>query len=460
MSSNLSVNIPKPFEWLFKGKEELKKKELIRRLFFVYLSVFMSMGALVWGLLCLYFNLTEASYVPFGYMAFTAVNIYFCRKANSHTLSCNLQVLLSISLPFLFQFMLGGIAASGCVMLWSVVAMIGSMSFQDARATLKWFIMLVAMVLLSCYLESTIFAEQEEGFEITLLALNTLCISTIIVGLCRHFMDLQLDLTKQVVKGTHVLVEKNNQISRSIQSAKRLQESILPTEEAFKSAFPKSFVLNRPRDIVSGDFYWIGKYAGKRIVACVDCTGHGVPGAFMSMMGYNFLNEIVYKDKVMEPSEILKRMDHAIRIALKQDLSGASDGMDMSIISYDPSSGELDFAGARSNIVIFDGTSEYSLFKGSKISIGGTQTHLQEEFATQKIKCNTGDILLMSTDGLADQFGGPKGKRMRTKRLYEALAPQSNKGVPHFGRNMENNLVSWMGDLDQVDDILALAIGL
>ena len=216
--------------------------------------------------------------------------------------------------------------------------------------------------------------------------------------------------------------EFNKEITDSIKYALTIQRSILPTEQEILKSFPQSFRLYRPRNVVSGDFYWCGTQNGMNMMAAVDCTGHGVPGALMSMIGIDKLNEAV-AGNLTNPSAILSFLNTGIKTTLQQrdNSSGSQDGMDIAICCFDFKKKILHFAGAQRPLWLIR-NDELFEYKATKVSVGGTTSNTQK-FATHDIPIQKNDSVYFFTDGFADQFGGAEGKKMKTKNFRELLYP-------------------------------------
>lgn len=244
-----------------------------------------------------------------------------------------------------------------------------------------------------------------------------------------------------------------DEIKDSINYAQRIQSSILPDNNLIERFLPDSFILYNPRDVVSGDFYWFNKVEDKIIFAVVDCTGHGVPGALMSMIGNSVLNEIILTKKVTSPSMILSQLNKGIFKLLKQGTSESRDGMDLALCMIDTTARTLTFAGAnRELIVIRNGN--LTEYKPTKNAIGGF-TDANTVFPETVIEIEENDVFYMSTDGYADQFGGPKGKKLMTKNFKDFLLKIHQESFTNQKHLLQENIISWMGDqYGQVDDIL------
>lgn len=252
--------------------------------------------------------------------------------------------------------------------------------------------------------------------------------------------------------------EKNRDITDSITYAKQIQEAILPFEERFQSAFGQNyFILFKPKDIVSGDFYWFLGRNDKLFVAVVDCTGHGVPGAFMSMVGSSILNHIVTDKGIQEADKILDEMHLEVRKALKQDEGNNRDGMDLVLCVINKKDRSIEFAGANNPLYIFQ-NKELVVIKGDKFPIGGLQTEENRKFTKHIVKCNSSTTVYLSSDGYADQFGGEKGKKFKESKLRELLQSISNEQCSSQKSILNESFESWRGELEQVDDVCILGI--
>ncbi len=245
------------------------------------------------------------------------------------------------------------------------------------------------------------------------------------------------------------LALKNKDITDSIRYAKRIQFAILPPEIPFKD----TFILFKPKDIVSGDFYWITSQANKEFFAAVDCTGHGVPGAFMSFIGYTSLNKIVIEHGIHEPAEILNHLNEEVAIALRQKGEEAvADGMDLALVSYVPRSRELEYAGAFNPLIIIN-DGEITEIKANRFAIGRS-TEKEMKFTNHKIKIRKGDTIYLYSDGYSDQFGGEEGKKFKTQNLKSLLVAISSKSMEEQSVILEDTYEKWRGNYEQIDDIL------
>lgn len=261
--------------------------------------------------------------------------------------------------------------------------------------------------------------------------------------------------TQEVMAQKEEIELKSEKITSSINYAKRIQEAMLPNIDFIKQYVEDAFVLFRPRDIVSGDFYWVNEYYGKIIIAAVDCTGHGVPGAFMSMVGAQALNNIVNIKHYEQPDLILSELHKEIKTLLKQDSGNNQDGMDVALCMIDTDRQSVHFSGAK-NPLIYIQNGALTVIKGDKISIGGVHKDDVKTFQNHKIFVDEPTDFYIFTDGYQDQFGGPEGRKFMIKRLKELLLEVNHKSMAAQREALEEQLEKWMGEQRQIDDILVM----
>jgi ligand-binding sensor domain-containing protein/serine phosphatase RsbU (regulator of sigma subunit) len=266
--------------------------------------------------------------------------------------------------------------------------------------------------------------------------------------------------TQEIVNQSKIIEAKNKDITDSIEYAKKIQDSILPSIEAIKKSLPESFIFYQQKDIVSGDFYWFAQKQNLTIIAAVDCTGHGVPGAFMSLIGNNILNQIINENNITDPAKILHHLNDGVIKALitSRTYGAAKDGMDMGICAINNSSNEIIFAGAMRPIYFCrDGKLEE--VAGDKVAIGTDfhdGIHKDFKFNNKKIEVQKGDAFYLSTDGYADQFGGEKGKKMMKKNFKNLLQHISHKPMSDQEKIVSDSFLEWKGNFEQVDDVLVI----
>ena len=259
--------------------------------------------------------------------------------------------------------------------------------------------------------------------------------------------------TKEISDKNVVLEHQKKEIEDSINYALKIQEAILPLEAEMKRFLPESFILFRPKDIVSGDFYWFVERDDKLIVICADCTGHGVPGALMSMIGSDRLNIIVSERKNSSPSKILSDLNKSIKKSLKQDgqKNSTRDGMDAAVCTVDLKTKTMQYAGANRPLWIVH-ENELTEIKATKVAVAGF-TSDDQVYEEHIIELQPGMKFFMSTDGYADQFGGKNDKKFKVKTLKDLLVEISNNTFIEQKKALESALINWMGETEQVDDI-------
>lgn len=263
---------------------------------------------------------------------------------------------------------------------------------------------------------------------------------------------------KEVNHQKELVEVKNKEITDSINYAKRIQQSILTSDAYFKKYTEDFFILFKPKDIVSGDFYWALNHEDKFIVMTADCTGHGVPGAMMSMMGINFLNEIVNEKKISNPASILNQLRTDIIKALNPEgsLIETKDGMDCCLCSFDFKQMKLRYANANNNFYIIRNR-ELIVSKSNKMPVGAGHS-ANELFVEYEIDIQKNDLVISFIDGYADQFGGDKGKKFKYKQLEELLYSSAHLPLSTIKEKLNDTIEYWKGDLEQVDDICVVGI--
>ncbi len=286
------------------------------------------------------------------------------------------------------------------------------------------------------------------------LAISGLMLVFIIYGY------IQKRKTNFKIKGQKETIErKNTQILDSINYAKKIQEAILPDQKELNQHFTDSFILYKPRDIVSGDFYWYAETEDKVFIAAVDCTGHGVPGAFMSMIGNTLLNQTVHVEGKNTPAEILFNLRKEVISALKQTGADdeAKDGMDMALVAVNKNKKSLEFSGAF-NPLYRVRNGELEKFKGDRQPIASYFGKDNNPFTNHVLNIEEGDCIYIFTDGYADQFGGTKEKKFSYRKLRELLISIADKPAAAQHQQLEEQINRWMKGHDQVDDMLVIGI--
>jgi len=252
---------------------------------------------------------------------------------------------------------------------------------------------------------------------------------------------------------------KNKKITESINYAKRIQGAILPNNRVIRKMLPDSFILYKARDVVSGDFPWYMQVGDDIFIAAVDCTGHGVPGALISLIGYFLLNDIVRSRKIQDPGQILDQLDEGVTMTLRQDQANSrtKDGMDIALCKINLKKRELEYAGAHRPLYFVD-NGEMNEIKGNKFPIGGGRYKNQTNFDNHVIKLKPNDSVFFCSDGFPDQFGGPENRKFGPRRLREMIMETNGKDMTEVSKIMEDRWENWKGDSKQTDDVLLIGI--
>ncbi|MGZ3901173.1 MAG: PP2C family protein-serine/threonine phosphatase, partial [Bacteroidia bacterium] len=236
---------------------------------------------------------------------------------------------------------------------------------------------------------------------------------------------------------------------------------VLPDPAEFDKSFKEHFIIFEPRDIVSGDFYWLTQVEDQVILILADCTGHGVPGAFMSIIGHDILNQVIKEERHFDPSKILSLLDERLYAILNKKKSGYStnDGMDISVCCFNTTTRKLEYSGAgRPLVAILDGS--LKLIQGNKTSVGGQRTNTKKQFEKETLGYNISSVFYLMSDGFPDQFGGPRGKKYKSKQLYDLLLSVSSLPLNEQKNILQDTFKTWKGSLEQVDDVCVIGIKL
>ncbi|MGV6862107.1 MAG: SpoIIE family protein phosphatase [Putridiphycobacter sp.] len=261
--------------------------------------------------------------------------------------------------------------------------------------------------------------------------------------------------TAEVEHQKHEIELKNKDIVDSIKYAKRIQNTILPAKERMDEILQDYFVIYKPKDIVSGDFYWADLLDGKSYFSAIDCTGHGVPGAFVSIVGFNGLKRTVNEFKVRQPGQILDTLTDIVVDTFTASESHLKDGMDLALCSLDYNTLELEYAGANNPLIIIR-DNEIIEIKGNKQPIGEFDN--RQPFTNHKVQLEKGDCIYLFSDGFADQFGGPKGKKFKLKNLKNLLLEISTLTPDQQQARLENAFYNWKGEIEQLDDVCVIGV--
>lgn len=270
----------------------------------------------------------------------------------------------------------------------------------------------------------------------------------------------EVEVQKLKIEKQHLtLTATHKEISDSITYAKRIQDAILPTKETLNKHLKNGFVFFQPKDVVSGDFYWIEKIGNRVIFAAADCTGHGVPGAMVSVVCHNALNRSVKEFDLIEPAKILDKTREIIIETFAHNDDNVKDGMDISLCSWDTEKNEIEWAGANNPLyIIRAGNSEIEILPADKQPVG--KFELQKNFTNHQFKLNSGDSFYLFSDGFMDQFGGQNGKKYKYSKFRAFLLSIQNEKLKKQGILLEREFIEWKGNLEQLDDVCIIGVRL
>jgi serine phosphatase RsbU (regulator of sigma subunit) len=272
-----------------------------------------------------------------------------------------------------------------------------------------------------------------------------------------------IEVNEKLIGANKIIETKNNSLTQSIIFAKRIQTLTLPKLETILKDFSEAFVIYKPKDIVSGDFYWTKKKNNNFMAVVADCTGHGVSGALLSVIGSGFLNEIVENDEIeIYPTSILSVLDADLRKLLQQDSnSGYHDGIDIAFVNVDKEGKKLYFSGCKRPLLMYRRKDKKIIeYKGEPYLVGGVDERITKTFPTQEISYRTGDVIYMFSDGVVDQFGGENNKKLMFNRFIDMLLSFKHLSLEYQGQLLEQKLNRWQGNNEQTDDILVMGIKL
>lgn len=311
--------------------------------------------------------------------------------------------------------------------------------------------------------EKTAFMDSQETFLGVFMAIAAIALFAVISLIVTIFekkkVNKDLESKNTLIK-TQVeqLKQKNKEITDSINYAKKIQNAILPSKNDIKSKLPESFIYYRPKDIISGDFYWLTEKDEKIYFVTADCTGHGVPGALMSMLGITYLNQIINEKRILQPSIILDELKNSIINSLTSSEDGESlkDGMDMTLYSLDKKNMKLNYSAANNGLYIIR-EREIIKLEADKQPVGANPKE-HHSFTNYSFDLKPNDLIISYSDGFPDQFGGPKGKKYKYKQLQDLLIELNNKPIDTVPVLLNSIFEKWKGSLEQVDDVLIVGV--
>lgn len=337
--------------------------------------------------------------------------------------------------------------------LWTSLFILFSFFLLNNKGGVISLLVMFILSSVSAYLSTLINLPEEQ--KVSHLTASILLPFSLILIVVWMFIKTRHDAEKHVAEQKTKLEHQNKEVTDSINYAQRIQKAILPSHRLIESYLPKSFVVYLPKDIVSGDFYWVDKKDNKVFFAVADCTGHGVPGAMMSVIGQNALNRVINEFGISKPSEILDKLSVLVEEAFSKSGSDVRDGMDIALCALNTTTNKLEYAGANNALYIFN-NHEFREIKANKQPIGRFESKVN--FVNHEINLTTGDSIYLFSDGIADQFGGPEGKKYKYKRVKELFLQNHLKSQSEQKNNIITEFVKWKGKNEQIDDVCIMGV--
>lgn len=444
-----------------------QQNERIRLSMFKLLCLGLGLGAMVWSALCLWLGLYRCALIPIGFVGITIVNLALCRASGRMAWCMRIQVLFSLVLPFVFQAALGGSAASGMVMFWSFVALAGALTFQSRFIAIGWVALEVVTVLLFTLVDPVldlgdpilnITDMERRGF----LSFNVASVTVLLFSLALQFVRVQGRMSKRLHEVRQELEAANTVLStqrsdtlNGLRYARQIQSALLPDLGAHTELFSKVHVLDRPRDTVGGDSYWCGGQGDHRFLVIMDCTGHGMPGALLSMLCHGILNELVYKDRIDKGSELIRRTQIALDRLLKRDNSGRKDGAEMAVVHFDRRERRAYFSGLGCSLIHSTRNSVH-VHRGQRPL--PTMINGWNGLVDVDLDLGSTSRLHLFTDGVVDQFDAEQRLKFSLKRLVDLITTHAATPLEQAERDIVQALKDWRREGDQIDDMLMLAV--
>lgn len=398
-----------------------------------------------------------AAALTFLSWAISAFCLYLMSQ-RKYTLAYHITASLGLVFLFSFSLLYGESTQTHIFFLFVPVASI--VLFDNMLICFVYFVLTIMALLTVKVLYALNFQPLYPLQEVnTYLGIINITVTACLLYLAvRMFKFENLLYSKEISHQRDLIEEKNKDIVSSINYAKRIQTALLASDTLLNKNMPEHFVLYKPKDIVSGDFYWGEAVDGKFLLCTGDCTGHGVPGAFMSLLGISFLNEIVIERKIVRPDLIFNQLRDDIIRTLNPagTLEEGRDGMDAVLCSFDFANHKLEFSCSNNPLWVIR-ENKLIEFKPDKQPIGMYEGELKP-FALQEFPIQKGDMIYAFTDGYADQFGGEKGKKFKYKHFQEELLKNHMKPVAEQRAILDDIIEKWKGSLEQVDDILVIGI--
>lgn len=397
------------------------------------------------------------AFIPLSFTLVVAPFYIHSNVTKQLELLAKVQSLAIIFVPWGIQLSLGNYA-SGMAIIWGILGPMCGLFFLTKRQAARLFIIFLVNSIIATCLNPHLTEDHKlasEDFVSTFYAMNIGLPSMVVFGALWYTfarLNYQRGKVSTLLQETET---KNRSLLDSITYAEYLQRAVLPAFDIFKNKYPNSFLFLKPKDIVSGDFFWTAELEGRSYFAVCDCTGHGVPGSLVSIICNNSLMTALENLRYSEPGIILDKTRELVVAAFAQSDLQIKDGMDIGLCCIDGDM--LLFSGAKHSLYVFRSSEkEIDEIKGSRQSIGHTLQ--QKQFTTHVVKLRCGDRIYMTTDGFMDQFGGPDNKKFRAKKFKQLLLESSHLAMAEQEVAVHAAMREWMGSQDQLDDMCVLGV--
>lgn len=410
------------------------------------------------GLYYFFLGLGLTMFLPLLFVVFIGAAIPIAHFKKNHFILVNAQLIGITWISAFVQWSIGTLSDSGVVILWSFLGPIGALLFTNKKQAVFWITQFLLIILITVFAGPKLSNDSIEVTDIfrkTFYLMNIGTTSLIVFGTSLYFVrDIlrKKNLNYSLLKSSE---RKNKELLDSIKYAKRIQSAIMPSEKQLSQLIPNGFVIYQPKDIVAGDFYWLNQKDNDLYIAACDCTGHGVPGALVSVVCNAALNRSIKEFALQTPGEILDKTRELVLTEFEKSEDEVSDGMDIALIRINGN--KLSFSGANNPLWIVRKNSHLvEDVKGCKQSIGLTNN--PTAFITHETDLSAGDCVYVFTDGYSDQFGGPKGKKFKSRAFKELLQSVNKEPINQQKEILETTMKTWKGKLDQVDDICVIGL--
>lgn len=420
----------------------------------LHVSIACSVCGVLWGgFLYSFLGFGLTMLLPLIFVVIVGGAIPISLYVRNHYILVYAQLLSITWIPTLIHWSLGSMNDGGVVIAWSFLGPVGALLFVNKRQSYFWIAQFLVIAFITVLVQpkfSNDAINVTDSFRSTFYLMNFCAPAIIVFGAAYYFVTklvAQKDLNQSLLL---IAKDKNREMRDSISYAKRIQSAIMPTQNQVKSLIPNGFVLYKPKDIVAGDFYWLNEKHNSLYFAACDCTGHGVPGALVSIVCNVALNRSLNEFAIEKPGEILDKTRELVLKEFENSEDEMKEGMDIAMVRMQGN--KLMYSGANNPLwIVRHDSLALEEIKGCKQPVGLTNDPIP--FRTHETELQSGDCIYVFSDGYPDQFGGPNGKKFKTKAFKDLLVSVHNQPMERQKRIIDATIENWRGGLEQVDDI-------